>query len=218
MDDNESAAWQVKAQDELLEILQDPRVRAFARRRANGDGDLAEDALQETCYAMLRLKRPAEIKSMRAYFYRSLAHEVARQRGQRGDLLIDDLEHTEERQSGGARPGALTEFEEAACSAVQAWGTRRRLLAARERLLASVPGRSTDGPRYRALVYGVADEVLGDLERGEPSEADSNEGLSAAYPEYFDQPGISRACHDQRLKRARDDVRALLQWAFNQPD
>ena len=51
--------------DELTAIVADPRMRWWARRLA---GDLAEDLLQETWYAVARASERRTIDNPRAYF------------------------------------------------------------------------------------------------------------------------------------------------------
>ncbi len=61
------------------------------------------------------------------------------------------------------------------------------------------------------MIYAAAEQVLRDAINEEPSEADTNDAFRAAYPEYFDQPGASANLSHQRFRRAREDVKALLQ-------
>ena len=86
-----------------------------------------------------------------------------------------------------------------------------RLHAQRACLKAAVPARSDDPVLYRALIYTSAEGVLRDGINAEPSDADSNDAFRAAYPEYFAQPGASANLLHQRFRRAREDVKALLQ-------
>ena len=46
---------------------------------------------------------------------------------------------------------------------------------------------------------------------GGPSDADSNDAFRAGYPECFNQPDCEANTLHQRFRRARDDVKALLQ-------
>jgi hypothetical protein len=196
----------------LLEIWQDPRVRGYARRCA-GDQDLADDALQSTYYAMARLKHLAEIDNLRAYFYQVLRREISRERGELGAVLVEDFARTaEDLQSGAHALGQSSAgFEDAACTSVQFWYLYKQLITDKDKLLASVPARSADPGRYRAVIYAAAEQILSAGMKGESIEADSNEAFRASCPEYFAQPGASaNTCH-QRFLRARADVRALLQ-------
>jgi DNA-directed RNA polymerase specialized sigma24 family protein len=195
----------------LLELWGDQQVRGYARRCA-GDQDAADDALQSTYYAMARLKHLAEIENLKAYFFLVLRREIARERGELGAILVEDFARAVEDRQPDAR--ALDEssagFEDHACVSVQFWYFREQLLADRDKLVASVAGRSPDHDGYRAIVYAAAEAILSAGMKGEPSEGDGNEALRVSYPEYFAESGASaNTCH-QRLRRARADVRALL--------
>jgi len=196
----------------LLELWQDPQVRGYARRCA-GDHEVADDALQSTYYAMARLKHLAEIENMKAYFYQVLRREIVRERGELGAALIEDFaREADDRQlDARALDGPSAGFEDDLCTSVQCWYLHKQLLAERDKLLASVPGRSPNNVRYREVVYAAAEAILSAGMRGEPSEADSIEAFRVSYAEYFAQPGAAvNTCH-QRFVRARADVRALLQ-------
>lgn len=196
----------------VLEIWQDPQVIGYARRTA-GDRDVADDALQSTYYLIFRLKHLAEIENLKAYFYQVLRREIARERGQLGAILVEDFARAaEDRQPVTCAPDESSAgFEDHACVSAQFWYLRKQLLADRDKLLASVPARSADEGRYRAVIYAAAEAILCAGMKSEVSEADSNEAFRVAYPEYFAQPGASpNTCH-QRFLRARADVRALLQ-------
>ena len=91
---------------------------------------------------------------------------------------------------------------------LKSFATRRRELAA------SVPARSPGPRRYRDVIVAAAEQVLIDVGSGH---ADSNDAFRAAYPEYFDEPGASPNTLHQRFRRARADVRVLLQ-AVVSPD
>jgi hypothetical protein len=196
----------------LLELWQDPQVRGYARRCA-GDRDVADDALQSTYYAMARLKHLAEIENLKAYFYQVLRREIARERGELGAILVEDFARAAEDRQPGAR--ALDEssagFEDHLCTSVQFWYLHKQLVADSDKRLASVPGRSPDHGRYRAVVYAAAEAILSAGMKGEPSEADGIEAFRMSYPEYFAQPSASADARHQRFARARADVRALLQ-------
>ena len=95
---------------------------------------------------------------------------------------------------------------------LERFATRRRELADR------VPGRSPDPCRYREVIVVGAEQVLRDGVNGEPSDADSNDAFRAAYPEYFDQPSASPNTLHQRFRRAREDVKALLQTVVSRDE
>jgi len=196
----------------LVEIWQDPQVRGYARRYA-GDHNVADDALQSTYYKVASVKDPAEIRNLKAYFYQVLRREIARERGGLDAILVADFPRAaEDRRPDPCTPDESSAgFEDDACISVQFWYIRKEFVANQEKLLASVPSRSTDEVRYRGVVYAAAEAILSDGIKGEPSEADTNEAFRASYPEYFAQSGASaNTCH-QRFVRARADVRALLQ-------
>jgi DNA-directed RNA polymerase specialized sigma24 family protein len=77
-------------QHDLLAILDDPKVRSLARRRA-GDSELAMDALQAAYCAVARVEDPTAIRNLRAYFCQVLTHEVYRLLGQLGATLVEDF-------------------------------------------------------------------------------------------------------------------------------
>jgi DNA-directed RNA polymerase specialized sigma24 family protein len=211
MDSTDAVERLAVAHRRLLEVWQDPQVRGYARQSA-GDHDVADDALQSTYYAMARLKHLAEIENLRAYFYRVLRREIARERGELGAILVEDFARAAEDRQSDARAAQEPSagFEDHACASVQFWYLRKRLVAGREKLLASVPARSANEGRYRVVVYTAAEQILCAGMQGETSEADSNEAFLVAYPEYFAPPhGTARACH-RRFHHARADIRALM--------
>lgn len=196
----------------LEEIWGDPRIKDFARRYA-GDHQVADDALQSAYLAMVRLQHLDQIDNLAAYFCRVLVRAVHRERAQLGALLLDDFSRVTEGRQGAdrSRPASPTEFEDEACTSVQADAWHKRLIRARDALMRTVPARSDDPTRYRAVIYAAAEQILLDGVRGEASEADGNDAFRAAYPEYFDQPNTAKATLHQRFRRARMDVRGLLQ-------
>jgi DNA-directed RNA polymerase specialized sigma24 family protein len=195
----------------LVEVWADPQIRAFARRRA-GDHHVADDALQIAYLAMDRLEHLDQITNLRAYFRLVLVRAIGRERVQLGALLLDDFPRAAEAHETAAksRRGSAAGFEDAVCTSVQAQSWHKRLVGARDVLIAALPARSDDPGRYRAAIHATAERILLDAITGEPSEADGNDAFREAYPEYFDQPGASpNTCH-QRFRRARMDVRELL--------
>lgn len=212
MEDISAEARLAAARQRLTEAWADPWIRAIARNRADRPQD-ADDALQATYLAMYRLPNLIKIDDMRAYFCRVLIRALYRQQRQLGALLVDDfalLTETSEAAASDLRV-ATESVEDAACASVQAQHWHRRLIQNREELTAGVPSRSDDPFRYRRMVYHTAEQILRAGISGEPSEADSNDALRAAYPEYFDAPRTAKNTSHQRLSRARADVRTLLQ-------
>lgn len=192
----------------LLAILRDPRTKRFALRHA-GHAEVAEDALQSTYYAMARLKNLEQIDNLRAYFCTVLVHEVYRERGQLGATLVEDFVSVAETRHDAA--GSHPSTEDAACNSLQVKAWLQQLADKRDRLIAAVPARSDDPARYRAVIYAAAEQILRSVINAEPSEADTNQAFQAAWPEYFGSPGAAaNTCH-QRFRRARTDVRAMLQ-------
>jgi hypothetical protein len=200
------------ARQRLVEIREDPRIKVFALRHA-GHPDLADDVLQRAYYAMARLKNLERIENLRAYFCKILIHEVHRERGQLGAALVDDFARVAEahQDAVGCHPASPPSVGDAVCTSVQAQVWLERFTAQRDRLRAGVPARSDEPDRYRAVVCDAAGQVLHDGINGESSLADTNPALRAAYPEYFDQPDVSPNTLHQRFRRARTDVRSLLQ-------
>ncbi len=199
------------AHQQLVEIREDPRMRSLAIWYA-GHPDLADDALQSAYYAVARLKNLDEIENLRAYFRKVLIREAYRERRQLGAALVDDFVRVAEarQDARGGEPASPPCVEAAVCMSLQAGSWLGRLANHRDVLLAAVPARSDDPSRYRAVIYRTAEQVLRDGINGEPSKADANAALRAAYPEYFDQPGASPGTCHQRFCRARADVRMLL--------
>lgn len=200
-------------QQELLAIRQDPQVRRLALKWA-GDTDLAEDALQTTYCKVAAVKQPERIANLRAYYLQVLKNETVHQRTLRRALLLENPKDAlDPGQLGTATCGPAPErpIAETACTFLQAQVWLKQFTTQRECLLAAVPARSADPARYRAVIYAAAGQVLRDGIVGEPSDADANDAFRAAYPEFFSQSDASaNLCH-QRFRRARDDVKALLQ-------
>jgi len=199
-------------QRELLAIRSDPKVRNLAWRHT-GDRDLAEDALQEACWAVGRVTDPQHIENLRAYFCTVLIREAHRLCGQLRAVSVEDPESLVEIHRrgvavcGSAPPRPL---DEAVGTRLIAETWLERFSAQRDCLTAAVPPRSSDPDRYRKLIATAAEQVLHDGIDGAASQADSIEALRAVYPEWFDQPGCAaNTCH-QRFCRARSDVRDLL--------
>lgn len=209
--DNNTSEQKTPSLQQLLEIWEDPQIKGFALRYA-GDPELADDALQSAYYTVAGLPYLDSIKNLRAYFCTVLRMEVSRARRQVGAVLMDDFASLAEQRLGtaGSLGSPQPSFEDALSASVQARSWLKRLADERDRLLASVPARSADPNRYRAVIYAAVEQVLRNGISGEGGEADTNDAFRAAYPEYFAQPGVSpNICH-QHLTRARSDVWSLL--------
>jgi hypothetical protein len=206
-------------QQELLTILNDAQVRGLARRQA-GEPDLAEDALQSTYYAISQVVEPAAIRDMRAYFCRSLIREVHHQRAQLGATLVDDfVKLADERQwrSGNSLTGPRP-VDETASLRILAEGWLRPFTARRGDMLSSVPRRSSHPARYGEAIVAAAERALRTCMVDKVADADHNDFLSGAYPEWFADPGCAENTRDKRLERARADIRALLKTIVNRND
>jgi DNA-directed RNA polymerase specialized sigma24 family protein len=203
----------------LAEILEDRRVKGLALWYA-GDPALAGDALQDTYYALARLKHLEQIVNLRAYVGKVLVREIHRQRSQLGAALVDDFARVAEahQDTAGCQPASPPAVDETACASLQAQVWLERFAAQHDRLQAEISARSGDPARYQTLICTAAEQVLRDSINGEPSQADTNPALRAAYPEYFDPPDVPANTRHQRFRRARDDVRALLQTVIDRSE
>jgi DNA-directed RNA polymerase specialized sigma24 family protein len=198
---------------QLAAIREDPQIRSLALRFA-GARDLAEDALQSAYCSVGKVKHPERLKNLRAYFVTVLRNEVCGLYAPQQAIPLanpEDVLDLDRRGIAVCGPTASRPVDETVSASLQAQSWLKRLATERNRLLAAVPGRSDDPNRYGAVIYDAAEHLLRDAINGEPSDADSNDTFRAAYPEYFNQPGAAvNTCH-QRFRRAREDVKALLQ-------
>jgi len=200
------------ARQQLAEILEDPRIQGLALRYA-GHPALAGDALQNTYYALARLEHLAKIVNLRAYICKVLLREIRRERNQLGAALVDDFARIAEahQDTAGCHPASPPAVDDTVCTSLQAQVWVERFAAQREYLRDAVSARSDDPARYRAVICDAAEQILRDGINGELSEADTNPALRAPYPEYFNQLGASLDLCYQRFRRAREDIKALLQ-------
>lgn len=194
---------------ELLAITADPKVRNLAARRA-GDRDLAEDVVQEAWYIVNRMPHPERIADLRAYFCTVVIHQASRLRSAPGMSLYDDLEialSVHHRLDPASR-----NLEEGAIAHLMAQARLARFTARKHVLRSIVPGRSPNPDRYRDLIIAAAEAIIAAaVALDHASDKDSRERLLAEYPEWFAEPGSTENTCDQRLSRARADLRALLQ-------
>jgi len=200
-------------------ILNDPQVRGLARRRA-GSLDLAEDALQETYYAIARVPDPAAIADLRAYFVRTLIREIFRQHRQLGATPTGDVTDLAELDQAKSyvRVVQPRPVDEVAGTRILAESWLRPFTAQRGRLLSSVPGRSGRPARYREAIVGVAEHVVRACLLEKITDADCNTLLGRVYPEWFTEPGCAENTRYKRLERGRADIRALLKGIIDPDD
>jgi DNA-directed RNA polymerase specialized sigma24 family protein len=201
-------------QRRLLETRHDPKVIGLAYKWA-GDPHLAKDVLQIAYYKVATFTHPEHISNLHAYFLTVLKNEINALRAQRqktapwenpGAALEPGQHGTVVCGPARSRP-----IDDQVRTSLLATSVCARLTARRESLLVAIPARSDDLRRYRTVIYHSAEQVLLDSLNGEASDADSNDTFRAAYPEYFAQPGASANLLHQRFRRAREDVKALLQ-------
>jgi DNA-directed RNA polymerase specialized sigma24 family protein len=200
-------------QQELLAIRQDPQVRSLALRWASAP-DLAEDILQAAYCGLAALKHPERIDNLHAYFLKALKNEASRLYAARQTVPAENPEDALDPGQHGTLmcgPAPARPIDETVSFSLQAQAWLKRLGDERDSLLAVVPARSEEPARYRTVIYTAAEQVLRDAINAEPSDADSNDAFQAAWQEYFGQPGaVANTCH-QRFRRAREDVKAVLQ-------
>lgn len=213
MDDIEASGGSPDLRQRLLAIQQDGRVRRTALRLV-GDPELADDIIQAACCGIVAHKHPDRIRNLDAYFFRVLRNEAQRLYALRQETPHEDpqcaLDQNHSRTAlCGPVPGRP--IDEAVCVSLQGESWLKRHTSLHGHLRAAVPGRSADPARYRQVIYAAAGQVLRDGMNGEPSDADSNDALRAAYPEYFDQAGAAGNKLHKRFSRAREDVKAFLQ-------
>ncbi len=197
--------------EDLAELVQDPAIRALARRRARSR-ELAEDALQDTFYAVAQTGHPEAIEDLRAFFCKSLIRTIGRQLSLSGPMLTEDISATADRSQDlslfAASPLASVESE--AQLHILAEAVLTRLDRDRAELMTKVPGRSGDPRRYRYTIVDAAGTILRLLLRGPVTKVDWNAVLQAGYPQWCNEPGLPQETMYQRLSRARADVRGLL--------
>jgi hypothetical protein len=201
LDDTNSSGGSLGVQRELLAILCDPPIKRLALKWTN-DRDLAEDALQAAYCAIAVLKDPERIQNLRGYFIRVLRNEVFHLYALQPAIPLEEPDSVKD---------PAPSVDETVCTGLLAESLLARFAAQRQRLVAMVPARSPDSVRYQAVICAGAERVLREAISGESSKPDSNDVFRAAHPEWFNQPGASANLLHQRFRRAREDVKALLQ-------
>jgi DNA-directed RNA polymerase specialized sigma24 family protein len=202
-------------EDDVARVAQDPAIRGLAVARA-GSRELAEDALQETYWAVARVKDPGRIQDLRAFFVTSLIHEINHQRARSTLVPVEDIDTTAEQGRSSSSTGSPpSSVEDEASLRLLAEALLTLLNHDLDQLLVSVPGRSPDHGRYRTAIVAAAKTILLLLLEGPVASADWNAVLQAEYPQWCGEPGLTRDTTHQRLSRARHDIRALLQRSLS---
>jgi hypothetical protein len=195
--------------EELAAIACDPGMRRAAWRLA---GDMADDLLQETWYAMARTAARESIENPRGYFYKTMINtwRHLRQDLARHGIPADDLD-----AAAGAAKG-MPSAEHDALARLDAAGRRGRLWARRAELWLTIPPYSPEPYRYRGVVMTVAEAAAaGD---GPVSRGELNEALMEAYPEWFGELGVKTGTLQQRRCRARQAIWRLLSTVLGPDD
>jgi hypothetical protein len=168
---------------------------------------------------MARIKDPARIEDLRAYFCRVLIRVINALRGQLSAILPDDLAGLADAgRCEACGPVLPRPVDEAVAADLIARGWLERFAAERASLAGAVPGRSPDPGRYRQVIVSVAERVLRAIVTADICDADGNPALRAAYPEWFAGDSAKAGNAYQRFSRARDDVRSLLRAIISRDD
>jgi DNA-directed RNA polymerase specialized sigma24 family protein len=202
--------------DDLAKLVEDPEVRALAERRARSH-ELAEDALHDTFYAVAQTKSPETIRDLRAFFCKSLIHQINHQLARSMPILTEDIGAISDRRQGGTSSSGASLPASVAKDALLrllAETVLTRLERDRDSLMASVAARSSNPRRYQYAMIAAARTILRLLLEGHVTSADWNAVLKSELPEWCGEPGLAHDAIDQRLSRARGDVQLLLQAIF----
>lgn len=197
--------------DDLAEVVQDPAIRRLAMRRARSR-ELAEDALQDTFYAVARTRHAETIEDLPAFFCRSLIRVINRQFTLSGPFLAEDIGAVADSRQGHSSSGnpATASVADEVQLRILAEAALKRLEYEQAELIATIPGRSSDPHQYRHKILMSASRILCLLFEGPVTMADWNAVLRSEDPQWCDQPGLALEARYQRLSRARADVQALL--------
>ena len=195
--------------EELAAIAGDPGMRRLAWRLA---GDMAEDLLQETWYAMARSAPLASIENPRGYFYRTMVNTWRHM----GQELARHGWPTDDPDTAAGPSLSMPSAEDTALARLDAAARRGRLRHGRAELWLMIPAYSADPYRYREVILATAEEAAaGD---GPVTRTELNEALVAAYPEWFGEPGVKPGTLQQRRCRARMAVWRLLAMVLGPED
>jgi hypothetical protein len=191
--------------DELTALRADPVMRWHAQRLA---GDFAEDLLQQTWYAVARVRTRRSIVDLRAYFYTVMVRTAGRMRE---DIARQGIPADDPVTAAGPRRGrelAAAPAEDEALRNLATAALRELLRCRRTELRQVVPACSPDPDWYRDVIVGVAERMLAD--DGPDGRAEVNAALTAAYPEWFAAPDATDAARFQRRRRGRVDIGRVL--------
>jgi DNA-directed RNA polymerase specialized sigma24 family protein len=191
--------------DELAEIASDPAMRRHARLLV---GEMAEDLLQETWYAVAQARTREPVTNLRGYFYRVMSNTAAHMREEisRQGILVED-------PATAAGPRRIRELaarsaESNALPRLLAGARRELLHRRRAELRQEIPACSPDSDRYREVILAVAEAAL--AEDGPVTLPEINDALAEAYPEWFDAADATVATKYQRRHRGRVDTGRVL--------
>ena len=196
-------------------------MRSLAMRYAR-DLAVAEDALQETFYAVAKVSDPSRIDNLARYVRRVLQRKVVELLESPCPQPTDDLDALIAASAGGGRrpntkrpvvKGSPAEDRAVRRAQGNTWIRRLSRLS-----VTAVPSRSADPQRYQHVIEKVARLVLPAMLEGEVSSADLDHFLTTAYPEWFASPQSSSSTRDQRLCRGRRDVLGLLASAVSRDE
>jgi hypothetical protein len=198
--------------DDLAELVKDPAIRRLAERRAHSH-ELAEDALQDTFCAVARTQHPEAINDLRAFFCRSLIHQINHQLALSPPVPIEDIgavsdRHQDLTSSSGTSPPTSVASEAQLDLLAEVAFTRLEREAGE--LMALIPARSSDPHHYRSSIFAAAETILRLLFEGFMTSADWNAVLKSKNPQWCEEPGLPQDLVHQRLSRARRDVQLLL--------
>jgi DNA-directed RNA polymerase specialized sigma24 family protein len=191
--------------DELAAIASDPVMRRHARRLV---GELAEDVLQETWYAVAQVCAREPIGNLPGYFYRvmvNIGRRMCEELARHGTPVEDPA------AAGGSRRGgdlAAASAESDALPRLLAAARRDLLRRRRAELRQEIPACSPDPDRYRDVILAMVEAML--VGQGPASRAEINAVLTAAYRDWFDAPDAAPATTYQRRCRARESIRQML--------
>jgi hypothetical protein len=191
--------------DELNAIAADPVMRRHARRLAPG---FAEDLLQQTWYTVARVSARTPIRDLGAYFYTVMVNTA---KHLRDDIARHGVPVDDPVAAAGPRRGrelAAAPAEEDALLRLLSDARRELLHRRRAELRSGIPACSPHPSRYRDAILDLAERMLAD--DGPDSRPEVNAALIAAYPEWFDGPGVAAATKYQRRCRGREDVWRVL--------